>query len=513
MKFLFPIFNHCGMLTSMHLESATYTLTLSPDVLASLPESVQSHIRFLEINLQQTQIALQQLQIRVQELEAKLAKNSSNSGKPPSSDGLKRPPKSERTSSGRKPGGQEGRIGKNLVQVGDPDHVKIHTPMNCQGCGFNLSNISGSVAEARQVFDIPKPVVEVTEHQAEKKTCPCCGCVSRGVFPEDIKAPVQYGQRVQALATYFSHQHFIPVERLGQIFEDVFGIGISPGTCANIDEKLFKNLEIFEAGLKAYLIAERILHFDETGMRCEKKLQWVHIAASESAALYIIHSKRGLEAMDEMGILPQFHGSAIHDHWFPYFSYQQVTHGLCNAHHLREFTFVYEQEKEEWAKHMKTLLLKANNRVEKFRQQGFLPQEELLELEQEYTRIITEGIAYHAQLPPLPKGKRGKRKQRDGKNLLDRLVKKQACVLLFMYDFSAPFTNNLGEQGIRMVKLKQKIGGCFRTLRGGQIFCRIRSYLATARKQGWDIWDALADAIRGTPWLLSSPAHAQTIPA
>jgi len=186
---------------------------------------------------------------------------------------------------------------------------------------------------------------------------------------------------------------------------------------------------------------------------------------------------------------------------------------LCNAHHLREFTFVHEQEKEEWAKCMKDLLLKTNNSVEEREQQGFLPQEELLQIEQEYTRIITEGIAYHAQLPLLPKGKRGKQKQRDGKNLLDRLVNKRECVLRFLYDFSVPFTNNLGERGMRMVKLKQKIGGCFRTFTGGRIFCRIRSYLLTARKQGWDIWDALADAVRGFPRLLPKPTHAQTIAA
>lgn len=214
--------------------------------------------------------------------------------------------------------------------------------------------------------------------------------------------------------------------------------------------------------------------------------------------------------MDEMGVLPQFQGIAVHDHWVSYFSYEQVVHSLCNAHHLREFTFVHEQEKEDWAKRMKDLLLKTNNRVEECRRQGFLPQEELLEIEQEYTRIITEGIAYHAQLPPLPKGKQ---KQRDGKNLLDRLVNKRECVLRFMYNFSVPFTNNLGEQGMRMVKLKQKIGGCFRTFTGGQTFCRIRSYLLTARKQGWDIWDALADAIRGHPRLLPALPHAQIIAA
>lgn len=247
----------------MHLESVTCTPTLAPEVFASLPESVRVYIRFLETSLQQTQLALQQaqvvlqqLQVRVQELEARLSKNSSNSGKPSSSDGLKRPPKSERTKSGKKPGGQAGRVGKNLAQVENPDLVEIHTPMSCQGCRSALGNVNGTCVEARQVFDVQKPVIEVTEHRAEEKKCPCCGQVNRGSFPEGVNAPVQYGERVQALAAYFAHQHFIPVERVCQIFEDIFGIAISSGTCANIDEKLFKNLEIFEAG-----------------MRCEKKLQ------------------------------------------------------------------------------------------------------------------------------------------------------------------------------------------------------------------------------------------------
>lgn len=490
----------------MHLDSVTCIPSLSPEVFASLPEPAQVRMCLLEV-------ALQQLQMRIQELEARLSKNSSNSGKPPSSDGLKRPPKSERTRSEKKSGGQEGRVGKTLVQVKDPNFVETHTPTSCQGCGSDLNNVNGSCTEKRQVFDVQNPVIEVTEHRAEEKECPCCGHVSRGSFPETVKAPVQYGERVQALAAYFAHQHFIPIERVCQIFEDIFGVGISPGTLANINEKLFKNLEVFETGLKAYLIAGKVLHFDETGMRCEKKLKWVHVAASEAATLYMIHPKRGQEAMDEMGVLSQFHGIAVHDHWFPYFSYNQVTHSLCNAHHLREFTFVHEQEKEEWAKKMKDLLLTVHSRVEESQQQGCLSEEELLLYEREYSRIIDEGIAYHALLPPLPKGKRGKQKQRDGKNLLDRLIKQRECVLLFMHDFSAPFTNNLGERGMRMVKLKQKIGGCFRTLAGGQTFCRIRGYLSTAYKQGWNIWDALADAIRGHPRLLPVPAYIRRVAA
>jgi transposase len=238
-------------------------------------------------------------------------------------------------------------------------------------------------------------------------------------------------------------------------------------------------------------------------MRCEKKLRWVHVASSLTATLYTIHAKRGQEAMDEAGILPNFKGKGVHDHWFPYFSYQQVVHGLCNAHHLRELTYIHEEKKEEWAKQMKDVLIFANEEVKKYVQQGSLPPAVVLQIENMYGKIIDEGLAYHKSLPALPKSKRGKQKQREGKNLLDRLQEKRECVLRFIHDFSVPFTNNQGEQDIRMVKLKQKISGSFRTFSGGQIFCRIRSYISTARKQGWSIWGALCDAMKGSPRLLS----------
>jgi transposase len=497
------------MRTGMNAEPTFSFPTLSGEVFDSLPESIRSYVRYLEatiqqqqITIQQQQVRIQQLEVRVHELEARLSKNSSNSSKPPGSDGLKKKPKSLRGQSNKKPGAQQGHVGKGLTQVDNPDLIVIHAPTNCQGCGLNLGQVDGACAEKRQVFDIPKPGVEVTEHRALEKQCPCCRELSRGAFPENIRGPVQYGERVQALIVYFAHQHFIPVDRVCQIFEDVFGIAISPGTCSNIDDRLFRQLESFESSLKAYLLAARVLHFDETGMRCEKKLRWVHVASSQLATLYTIHAKRGQEAMDEAGILPRFQGVGIHDHWFPYFAYEQIIHGLCNAHHLRELTFIHEQEKEDWAKQMKDLLIFAKNEVESYLEQGELPHEVLLRIEESYGQIVAEGFEYHSLLPPLPKGKRGRQKQRDGKNLLDRLKEKRGCVLRFMYDFSVDFTNNLGEQDIRMVKLKQKISGCFRKISGGQIFCRIRSYISTARKQCWNIWDALAEAMRGCPRLL-----------
>ena len=477
--------------------------TLSGEIFDSLPESIRSYIRYLEATIQQQQVRIQQLELRVHELEARLSKDSSNSSKPPGSDGLKKKTKSLRDKSGKKPGAQQGHVGKGLAQVSSPDLIVTYAPENCRECGLNLGRVDGSCAEKRQVFDIPKPKIEVTEHQALLKQCPCCGELNRGIFPENIRGPVQYGNRVQALTAYFSHQHFIPVDRVCQIFEDVFCVTISPGTCSNVDEKLFRQLESFESSLKTYLLAARVLHFDETGIRCEKKLRWVHVASSQLATLYTIHPKRGQEAMNEAGILPRFQGIGIHDHWFPYFAYEQITHGLCNAHHLRELTFIHEQEKEDWAEQMKNLLIFAKNKVEEYLERGELPQEVLLLIEETYGQIIAEGFEYHSLLPPLPKKSRGKQKQRDGKNFLDRLKEKRSCVLRFMYDFTVAFTNNLGEQDIRMIKLKQKISGCFRALKGGQIFCRIRSYISTARKQGWNIWDALAEAASGCPRLLS----------
>lgn len=470
---------------------------LSGEAFDASPESIRLYIRYLESTIQQ-------LQTRMHELEDRLSKNSSNSSKPPSSDGLKRKPKSLRKQSDKKPGGQQGRIGKGLDQVSNPDMVVTHTPSNCIGCGSDLSSVSGATAEQRQVFDVPQPKINVTEHRVEEKKCPCCGERTRASFPETVKGPTQYGDRVRALIAYFSHQHFIPVDRVCEIFEDIFGVAISPGTCANVNEQLFTNLEVFEMGLKAHLLAAQVLHFDETGMRCEKKLHWVHVASSEMATFYMMHTKRGQEAIDAAGILPHFQGTAVHDHWFPYFAYNQVKHGLCNAHHLRELTFIYEQQKENWAQRMYDLLIQANQEVEKFVECGKLPPDVLLQMEQTYSQILTEGFAYHASLPLLPTGKRGKQKQRDGKNLLDRLKEKRDCVLRFIHDFSVPFTNNQGERDIRMVKLKQKIAGSFRAFHGGEIFCRVRSYISTACKQGWNIWDSLADAIRGSPRLLET---------
>jgi len=367
-----------------------------------------------------------------------------------------------------------------------------------------LEGVATVGVNKRQVFDLPPISVIVTEHQAEIKVCPCCGKRNQGEFPERVKAFTQYGERVKALAAYFLHQHLIPFERVAQLFEDLFNIPISPGTCANMDRKLFENLEAFERGLKTHLLACKVLHVDETGVRCNRKLHWIHVTASETATFFGLHAKRGSQAIDEIGILSQYHGSIVHDHWHCYFSYRQVKHGLCNVHHLRELKFVYEEEKSLWAKEMTDLLLKGKEMVDKAKTEGreALASEDLTLIEREYQCLILQvGRVYldAATTDPPPDGV-----GRVGFNLFRRLLKRMDEVLYFMRDLKIPFSNNLAEQDLRMEKVKQKISGCFRTFVGGRISCRVRSYISTARKQAWNILDALAEAVAGSPRMLSN---------
>lgn len=473
---------------------------LPQEIFDSLHPVAQVYIRYLEGLVQEQAVRILKLEERVRELENRLNKNSSNSSKPPSSDGLSKKTKSLREPSGKKPGGQPGHEGKTLIQVADPDYIVLHTPPTCENCHADLGRAEVVELEKRQVFDLPKPEIEVTEHQAEIRACSCCGHRTKAVFPKNVVAPVQYGKRIQALAAYFDNQHFIPADRLCQLFEEVFDVTISPGTCANIDKKLFWQLAPFEESLKTYLIAGKILHLDETGMRCDKKLHWIHIASSDTATFYGIHQRRGQKAINEFSILPSFRGTAIHDHWAPYFSFTQVKHGLCNAHHLRELTYIHEQKKEGWAFKMKQLLLQAKKLTD-VAGEDQLNSKTIHKIEVDYAKIVVEGFRQHASL--LEGNNTGKNKP--GANLLLRFTNKIDATLAFIRDPQVPFTNNQAEQDIRMVKVRQKISGCFRTFEGGTTFCRIRSYLSTARKQGWNVWDALTEALKGSPRLLPIP--------
>ncbi|MEK7295130.1 MAG: IS66 family transposase [Actinomycetota bacterium] len=439
----------------------------------------------------------------INKLEGQLSKDSRNSSKPPSSDGYSKPtPKSLRGPSHRKPGGQMNHPGETLQLAENPHETVRHTTgKRCQGCDHRLPDAATWVVR-RQVFDLPPVTPIITEHQVEVKVCPGCGLENRGQFPARVGGIVNYGPRLKSLALYLLNQQLIPYERTCAIFSDLFSISVSPGTLATMNGQAFENLKAVSEVIATGIADSSIAHFDESGLRVNGSLHWLHSASTDLLTHYAVHSKRGISAMDAIGILPVFHGRAIHDHWFPYFDYTDMSHGLCNAHHLRELIFIAEEEKEKWAGEMKALLLEIRSAVEVSKAQGknqFGRQRQHI-FRNQYHKILRRGQRYHQNLTPLPStGSRGRQRQRPGKNLLDRLRGKEEETLAFMVDFNVPFTNNRAEQDIRMIKLKQKISGCFRSFQGAEIFCRIRSYISTARKQGWNVLEALEGIAQGMP--------------
>ncbi len=426
----------------------------------------------------------------VQLMANRLSLTSRNSSKPPSTDRFKDQDKEngddEHKGKKRKRGGQFGRIGTTLQKVDDPDEIEILEvdqaslpPGRYQEVGF----------ESRQVFDIDIRRL-VTEYRAQiledqfgkRFTAP---------FPADVTKAVQYGNGVKAQAVYLSQYQLIPYQRVQEQFQDQFQLPISVGSIFEFNQQAYTALEQFELKLIAKMLTSSVLHADETGININGKNHWLHCISNPQWTLFYAHAKRGLEAMASMNVLPRFTGTLCHDHWKPYFQLNCL-HALCNAHHLRELTFAEEQEHQAWAKHMRELLLTINEAVKSHG--GTLTDATAASYTEQYRALLKQ--AEMECPPPTPEkkpGQRGRVKRSKSRNLLERLINYEQETLRFMTHALVPFTNNQGENDIRMTKVHQKISGCFRSLEGAKIFCRVRSYLSTCRKN--DVSASLALAL------------------
>ena len=422
---------------------------------------------------------------RIAELERRLGLNSSNSGKPPSSDGLKKPPRvsSLREPSGKKTGGQKGHPGETLCRVEKPDATMDHYPETCAACGEPLTAAMATGHLARQVFDLPEPrPLIVTEHRAHACCCAACGTQTRGAFPAGVTAPVQYGTRIAAFVLYLLHYQLLPEKRLAVLMTDLFGVKLVTATIARISNDCAERFHSFVDALRDQVAAAPVKHMDETGFRIGGKTQWLHIASTAWLTFYRTAAKRG-------SLLANVTGIVVHDHWKPYYTMTGVVHALCNAHHLRELKALIEIEKEDWAAKMQRLLRRACHAANLARERGVPLKPGLIALiERCYDGILANGLAFHEAQPTLAKAKRrGRQPRRVGHNLLLRLSTRKQDVLRFLTDPSVPFTNNLAERDGRMMKLRQKISGGFRAENGAKDFAVIRSVLSTARKQGWNM--------------------------
>jgi transposase len=457
--------------------------------------------------IEELRVEVAGLRSEVVELKRRLAQNSRNSSRPPSSDGLsKPPPRSLRRPSGRKPGGQQGHQGGHLEKVAAPDEVVDHVPLVCAGCQGGLSDEQDVGRLARQVFDLPEIRLRVSEHRAHIRRCEC-GQETTAAFPEAVTAPAQYGPRVRALGLYLvSYQH-LPYARAAAVMSDWLGAPVSTGTLAAFIACGAEDLGPFLDDVHAQITAAPVAHFDETGARAEGKLRWLFSASTSQATFFSLHDKRGCDGLNHAGVLPSFTGVAVHDGFKPYRDYTNLTHALCNVHHLRELLGVIEQAPDdpdqEWAVRMDKFLRKLQTIVRHARHADrvHLDPSQLTRIETAYEQIITLG---HQTNPAgtIKTGKRGPIRQTPARNLLLRLDHDRDAVLRFAHDFRVPFDNNQAERDIRMIKLQQKISGCWRTITGAEHFLAIRAYLSTANKNHQPMASALIALAARDPWQL-----------
>jgi transposase len=446
---------------------------------------------------------IESLKARVAELERQLGLNSSNSGKPPSTDGLKKPPRirSLREPSKRPSGGQRGHSGETLRPVDSPDIIQEHVAETCAHCHARLTAEMITGMERRQVFDIPVPRLEVTEHRAPIYTCAACRGTTRADFPEEVTSPTQYGPRVRAAAVYLNAGQLIPEDRVAETIHDLFQVDLCAATVAAISARKAVDLQPLLDRIETLIVAAPVRHLDETGFRVGGRTQWLHVASTVELTHYRVSPKRASLPSITSGIV-------VHDHLKSYYTMIGVTHSLCNAHHLRELKALIEIEKEPWANKMDHLLRRANRAVRRAQDNGAttLPVVTQQRIMRVYDAILARGLAFHEAQPPLVRqpGARGRPPRRVGHNLLLRFQGYKHDVLRFVTDFTVPFTNNQAEQDLRMMKVKQKISGSFRSSSGAETFASLRSVLSTARKRCWDLLDTLSAPLQKLIAALSS---------
>jgi len=424
---------------------------------------------------------------KIAELEARLNKNSKNSNKPPSTDGLKKgAPKNSRKPSGKASGGQIGHEGVTRALTPCPDTIVELVPVSECDCGGTI--IQADKYTVRQVSDIQPLKMLTVEYRAVHGLCGSCGKEHKGSFPETVNSTFSYGENLRAITTYLTAYQLLPLKRTAELMSDLFGIKISQGTIVSAATEAYEKLAAPEARIEQELLDSEVVNFDESGMRVSGKTHWLHSAGTQACTLYNIHEKRGKKAMDEINILPRFTGTAVHDHLRSYYTYTNCAHAECNQHHLRTLKYIHEDLKLAWAGEMTDLLLRINHHIELSKLFGadHLEQDDIARYENTYRAILSD-VDISKTAPT------------ESRRMAVRLTKYEQETLLFMLDFNVTFTNNLAERDIRMPKAKQKISGGFRSANGAKAFARIRGFISTAKKKGKNVFDGIVSVFNGNP--------------
>lgn len=444
------------------------------------------------------------LLLRIEELEAEnadlrrqLGQNSSNSHKPPSSEGYSKKPVIKAAlpkSSGKKPGGQHGHTGKTLQFVEHPDEIHIHSATHCGSCGLALQG-EGQVVARRQVFDLPPTRLWVSQHELVAHRC-SCGHKQVGQFPADVVAPVQYGNRIHAQSIMLNVDYRLPFSKIRQLWADLTGYAYNPATLSSAQGKLYEQLAPIETQIKEQLKESPVCHFDETGLRIEGGLKWLHLASNNLYTYFFVHDKRGQQALlSEKSIFSECVNWTIHDCWPSYFKVGKGRHSLCGAHLLRELQALIDQGRQ-WAKDMHEYLMQAYQTS----RHGPIPTNQQAHWRIQYQQICQK--AHQEEHPPIcfikSNGRLGRAKRTTGRNLLQRLILHQEAVLAFAFESGVPFTNNQAERDLRAAKVKQKISNCFRSIGGATVYARIAGFISTIRKMNRNIIQNIESVLQGT---------------